>query len=79
LRLAECTQDLLDSGLFAYHLDTMSVESAEEALSAKRAIREMQSQLADALYNDWDMRIRETSQERSDTYSWQWPKVTSPK
>jgi hypothetical protein len=36
----------------------------------------MQLQLADALYFDWDSRIRENFNEREQAYSWNWPKQT---
>lgn len=60
LRKSRCAEDLLDAGLFAYHPETMNVKSAEEHLAFSRAVLEMQHQLADALYFDWDSGIRES-------------------
>jgi hypothetical protein len=77
LRLCRCTEDLLDVGLFAYHPSTEQVRSAEEHLEFRRAVREMQVQLADSLYFDWDQRIREQFNEREQAFSWNWPKKTS--
>jgi len=74
LRLSRCTEDLLDAGLFSHHTDTMTVNSAEEHLAFRRAVREMQRQLADALYFDFDSRIRECFNEKEQAYSWNWPK-----
>lgn len=74
LRLCRCTDDLLDAGLFAYHPSSEQVQSAEEQLAFRRAVREMQLQLADSLYFDWDQRIREQYNEREQAYSWNWPK-----
>lgn len=76
LRQSRCTEDLLDAGLFAYDPQTMSVNSAEEHLAFRRAVREMQLQLADALYFDWDNRVRENFNEREQAQSWTWPKQT---
>lgn len=77
LRLCRCTDDLHDAGLFAYHPDTEKVESAEEQLAFRRAVRGMQLQLADALYFDWDRSIREHFNEREQAYSWNWPQKVS--
>lgn len=76
LRQSRCTEDLLDAGLFAYHPETMSVNSAEEQLAFRRSVREMQHQLGDALYFDWDSHIRESFNEQEQAYSWNWPKQT---
>ncbi|MCQ8116998.1 hypothetical protein [Methylomonas rosea] len=73
LRQSRCTEDLLHAGLFAYHPETISVESAEEHLAFRRAVREMQHQLGDALYFDWDRQIRERFNEKEQAYSWNWP------
>lgn len=56
LRNAECTEDLLDAGLFAHHDDTMQLK---DTLRSRRAVRRMQRQLAQALYFDYDSCIRE--------------------
>lgn len=74
LRLSRCTDDLLDVGLFSYHRDTLAINSTEEYLTFRRAVREMQLQLADALYFDLDGRIREQFNERKQAYSLNWPK-----
>jgi len=76
LRQSRCTEDLVNAGLFAYHPRTISVNSAEEQLAFRHAVREMQLQLADALYFDWDNRVRESFNEREQAYSWSWPKHT---
>ena len=76
LRQSRCTEDLLDAGLFAHHPKTMNLNSAEEHLAFRHAVREMQLQLADALYFDSDNRIRENFNEREQAYSWNWPKQT---
>jgi len=54
----------------------MNLNSAEEHLAFRHAVREMQLQLADALYFDSDNRIRENFNEREQAYSWNWPKQT---
>lgn len=79
LRQSRCTEDLLDAGLFSHHPATMSVNSAGEHLVFLRAVREMQLQLSDALYFDWDNRIRESVNERERAYNWNWPEQSKTK
>jgi len=74
LRLCRCTDDLLQAGLFAYHPKTEKVHCAEEGLAFRKAVREMQAQLGDALYFDFDNHIRESPREREKAHSWNWPK-----
>jgi hypothetical protein len=56
LRKAECTDDLLDAGLFAHDEDTMQLK---DNLRSRRAVRRLQRQLGQALYFDFDHNIRE--------------------
>lgn len=56
LRLARCTSDLLDAGLFApLPADSKTFESEDDVW---KAVRQMQRQLADALYCDDDLVLR---------------------
>lgn len=63
LRASRWTEDLLDAGLFAHDPRTDHVSSAEDFLAARRRIRQMQEQLADALYFDHDRTIRQRHDE----------------
>ena len=74
LRAARCTEDLLAAGLFAYHPDTDAVRSAEGQLASRRAVRELQAQLGDAIYFDWDHHIRDQLNEREWANGFNWPK-----
>jgi hypothetical protein len=56
LRKAECVEDLMDAGLFAYHDDTMQLQDRKRS---RVAMLRMQRQLATALYFDHDRLIRE--------------------
>lgn len=56
LRKAECVEDLMDAGLFAYHEDTMQLQDRHKS---RVAMLRMQRQLATALYYDYDRFIRE--------------------
>lgn len=77
LRQARCTEDLLDAGLFSHHPATDNVSNAKGYIDSRHALREMQSQMGDALYFDWDHNIRERFNEQEQANSWNWP-TSSP-
>jgi hypothetical protein len=56
LRKAQCVEDLMDAGLFAYHDDTMQLQDRKRS---RVAMLRMQRQLATALYFDHDRLLRE--------------------
>ena len=58
LRAARCTEDLNDAGLFAHGLSYEEPMSWAREKKYRAELLEMQRQLADALYFDYDQHIR---------------------